>query len=180
MTSLAILTRKTLLLGALLAVAAACSDDSTNGGNPPITDFTGDFAWSCADGESCQDVFEFQVTAGTQLFIEVTQVSAGSVSQIALYGPGVPLGGTNLLTGTTNELRCTVAGDCGGYTAGESVGPVVLAASGTYRVAVTRDWGFSCANDGTYHLQVTASEPFTPLGQTVQDENSAAPGYECL
>jgi hypothetical protein len=128
---------------------------------------------------NCQDVFDFSVTAGSVLTIRVTNVAPGSASQIALYGPGAALGGMNLLTGTTNELRCTVAASCNLFTGGEQKVGVAAAQTGTYRIAVTRHWGLSCGSTGTYLLEVISTVAFEPGIQTVQDGPSQAAASEC-
>lgn len=120
-------------------------------------------------------MFDLRVVAGSVLNVSVTKVSAGSVSQIALYAPGVALGGANLLTGTTNELRCATLSGCTNpvYAAGEHKNGVTAATTVTYRVAVTRNWGISCGGSGTFRLDVTSTLPFQFLSQTVQDQASA-------
>ncbi len=166
--------RRSLRVAPLLLAAAltsGCSDDEEEG----VLQFIDTvISWTCDGGESCQDVFD----AGAEVTIDVHNVSAGSVAQIALYGPGVALGGTNLLTGTTNELRCDTTDDCNAHTAGVSY-TMTVPTSGTYRLAVTRDWGNSCGGSGSYDLEVTADEELEVGGQTADDVTSAAPGFEC-
>lgn len=165
----------------ILVLALGCSSSSSpNNPTPPgATTFSGDFGWTCASGVNCQDVFDFTVTAGSVLNVRVSNVSDGSASQVALYGPGVALGGTNLLTGTNNELRCITAPSCSSYTAGEQKVGVTAATTGTYRLAVTRNWGISCGATGTYNVQLTSNVGFQVGTQTVQDGTSQAPGSEC-
>ncbi len=159
-----------------LALAGCGSDSTSNQGN--LT-FSADYGWTCASGTNCQDVFDVTLSAGSALTIAVSNVSSGSVSQIALYAPGVALGGTNLLTGNTNELRCTAGAGCASYTAGEQVSAFPITQSGTYRLAVTREWGTSCGGTGTYHLSLTSTAAIQVTGQTVEDQTSQASGYEC-
>jgi hypothetical protein len=128
---------------------------------------------------TCQDVYDLDLTTRSVLTIRVSNVSIGSVSQLAPYGPGVALGGVNLLTGTTNELRCTDIHDCSAYTAGEHVDAFTANQSGKYRLAVTQDWGASCEGAGTYRLDVGSTQAFHVRGQTVNDQPSHATGYEC-
>ena len=167
-------------LGALALVVSALScSDSPNNPSTGVTSFTGNFGWNCASGVNCQDVFDFTVAAGSVLTVRVNNVALGSASRIALYGPGVALGGANLLTGTTNELRCIIANDCNLFTGGEQKVGVTATQVGTYRLAVTRDWGFSCGATGTYHVEMTSDVQFQVGVQSVQDAASLAPGYEC-
>jgi hypothetical protein len=165
---------------AAVSVLVACGGGDDTNGPQGVTSFTGNYGWTCAPtGTNCQDVFNFTVTAGSVFTIRVNTVSSGSVAQLALYGPGVSLGGVNLLTGTTKELRCTTGGDCNLFIAGEHVSAITLSQAGTYRLAVTRDWGNSCGGTGTYHLEVTSTVAFQVAGQTVEDQASLASGFEC-
>lgn len=167
-------------MGALALVVSALScSDSPNTPSTGVTNFTGNFGWNCASGVNCQDVFDFTVAAGSVLTVRVSNVSNESASQIALYGPGVALGGTNLLTGTTKELRCIVASSCSGFTAGEQKTGITATQAGTYRLAVTRDWGFSCGASGTYRVEMTSNVAFEVGNQSVQDGASLASGNEC-
>jgi len=165
----------------LFALGCSKSSSSPNTPTPPAgnTTFTGTYGWTCATGVNCQDVFDFTVTAGSVLTIKVSNVTDGSASQIALYGPGVALGGVNLLTGTTKELRCTVAASCSLYTGGEQKVGVTAATTGTYRLAITRDWGVSCGATGTYKVEMTSTVAFQQSIQSVQDGASLASGFEC-
>lgn len=176
--------------GLSVALAFGCSKSSDDPVTPTtpttptaptgITSYNTDSSWACAAGVSCQDVYDFTMTAGSVIMVKVSNVTGNSVSQLALYGPGTALGGTNLLTGTTSELRCTSSGSCAGYTAGEQKTGVILTQTGTYRVAVTRDWGKSCGSSGNYRLDLTSSIAFQPISQSVNNQASAAPGAACL
>lgn len=98
------------------------------------TSWSGDYSWTCSSGQNCQSVFDLNVPAGAVLSLRVNNVSSGSVAQIALYAPGVALGGTNLLTGTTKELRCANGQGCSNpvYAAGEQKNGVTAASGGVY------------------------------------------------
>lgn len=166
----------------MVSLAVGCSGSNGSPTTPApsgVTSFSGNYGWTCADGANCQDVFDFTVAAGSVLTVRVNNVGGGSAAQIALYAPGTPLGGTNLLTGTNKELRCTAAANCDLFTGGEQKVGVTAAVAGNYRVAVTRDWGLSCGGTGTYRLEVTSTVAFQVGNQTVQDQPSLAPGAEC-
>lgn len=168
-----------LLLVAVLATFAASCGKKTPTTPSGTTSFSTNAGWTCASGTDCQDVFDITVTAGSVLTIRVTNVSDGSVSQLALYGPGVALGGTNLLTGSTKESFCRAGTGCSDFTGGEQALNVLAAAAGTYRVAVTRNWGKSCGSSGTYKLDVTSTVAFVVVGQTISDQKTLASGAEC-
>ncbi|HKP28320.1 MAG TPA: hypothetical protein VJU15_02920 [Gemmatimonadales bacterium] len=161
------------------SLALACGSEDSDEPSDGVTSFTGTYGWSCAGSTSCQDVFDFSFPAGSVITFKVNNVSSGSVSQLAFYAPGVALGGVNLLTGNIKELRCTTAAGCEGFTGGEQVSSYAVANGGTYRIAVTREWGTSCGGTGTYHIEVSATKAFQALGQTREDAPSAAIGFEC-
>lgn len=159
----------------LLAALPACG----GGGRaliPPdpndLLKFHVENGWVCADTINCQDVYDFVLAENTALTVTVTQVTGPSVVRLAVYGPGQPLGGTNLLTGTTNERQCAFAN------AADSVTALAIPA-GTYRVVIGRDWGFSSGATGTYTLDVTTDKPLTALGQTANDVATQATATQC-
>jgi hypothetical protein len=165
-------------VGAILAgLVNACAGYTSPGQG---SSFTKSLGWTCANGVNCQDVFDFQLTAGTKVSFKVSNVSSGSVVEVALYGPGVALGGTDLFTGDTTELLC--GGDltsCSNNTAGQDVESFAIPQTGTYRFAVTRNWSHSCSATGTYDMSVTSASSFQANGQTVEDAPSLAPGPSC-
>lgn len=163
----------------LLSSVSSCKKSSPTTPSDNVTSFSGTFGWTCSSGVNCQDVFDFTITAGSVLTVRVNNVSAGSASRIALYGPGTSLGGTNLLTGTTSELRCTNATNCDLFTGGEQKVGLTVNQTGTYRLAVTRDWGVSCGATGTYRVELASSQTIVVGTQSVQDAASLAPGFEC-
>src|SRR5580765_1007876 len=96
-----------LMTSLTLVALLSCSSSSTGTTDTTgTTSWSGDYGWTCPSGQDCQDVFDITLAAGSTVSISVSGVSSGSVAQIALYAPAVALGGTNLLTTTTKELRC--------------------------------------------------------------------------
>ncbi len=158
-----------------------CGDDD----NPPptgpvgITHYDAVHDWDCATSVDCQDVFNVQFTAGSVVTIQATETTGGSVLQVALYAPGVALGGKNLLTLDANELRCDFVSGCNNNTAGQTVTDFVVPSNGVYRLAVTRDWGNSCGGSGTYRLIIDSDVDFSTPNQTADDVATAAPGWRC-
>ena len=144
----------------------------------PILEYDEVLGWDCDSGVDCQDVFDIELTMGSIVTFQATEVTGGSVLQVALYGPGVPLGGTNLFTGNSNELRCDYVSGCNNNTAGQTVSDFVVPGDGLYRFAVTRDWGHSCGGSGTYRLIVASDTEFPGVEQTVDDGQSVAPDGE--
>ena len=170
-----------------MTIAMACGDDdnpaSTGGNNSGgygsyTKNYSQTHGWTCASGENCQDVFNIRFASGSTVTIQATDISDGSIVQIALYAPGTELGGINLFTNTNNELRCATVGTCT-KVEGEGVTDFAIATTGFYRLAITRDWLGSCGGDGTYRLAITSDEAFSPPSQTVEDKQSLAPDFEC-
>ena len=154
-------------------------DDNPAGPTNNITSYDSVYTWTCGTSVSCQDVFNISFTAGSTVTFQATQTTGNSVLQIALYGPGVALGATNLFTGSTNELLCNFVLGCSNNTTGQTVTGFAIPTSGVYRLAVTRDWGNSCGNEGTYRLIIGSDEAFSEPVQTVNDLATQAPGTEC-
>ncbi len=168
-----------LLLISGFGILGGCGDDEEE--NPlNIRDFDELFEWSCEIGESCEDVFDIEFAAGTAVDISATEITGNSVVQIALYAPGVELGGINLLTGDTGELLCNPQPTCRDNTDGQSVTGFRIPSAGVYRLAVTRNWGYSCQSSGGYHLIISADQDFSTPRQTVDDEPSQAVVWSCL
>ncbi len=155
-----------------LATVDGCGTCDANSANDCRTTQVIASGWSCAAGSSCQDVYDLQVPAGATLTVNVGSVTGASVLRLALFGPGVALSGTNLLTGVAQDRMCMGQNQADGYV-------FTVAASGTYRLAVGRDWGSSAGSAGTYQLSLASSVPFSPQGQTVNDSGSQASGTRC-
>lgn len=174
-----------VLFFTVVAIAAVgCGDDDPvnppGGGGPTgITSYDQTYDWACAFSEDCQDVFDIALTAGAMVNFSAIDITGNSVCQIALYGPGTALGGENLFTGTTDELRCNYVSGCGNNTGGQAVSNFEVPATGTYRLAVTRDWGNSCGGAGTYRLMITSDTKFSGVTQTVDDVQSLATTWTC-
>jgi hypothetical protein len=167
------------LIGLLLV---SCGDDDSttpSGGTTKKTSFDHSYGWSCASGESCQDVFDVSLPAGATVTFTVTDVTGDSIVQLALYGPGEPLGGTNHFTGSVAELRCNYIDGCDTKPDGQAMTFFGIPAAGTYRLAITRDWGESCGSSGTYRLLIHSSKAFVAPKQTVDDVATLAVGTEC-
>jgi len=139
--------------------------------NPVFTDqFAG--AWNCSVSQICQDVYDFDLEDGSDVEVIIHTVTGASVPRLALFGPGIPLDGINLFTGTTDDRLC-VGQDM------TDTASVTVSGSGTYRLAVGRDWGLSAGASGTYVVDVNTSLPVQPQGQTDDDVTSQASGFTC-
>jgi hypothetical protein len=119
------------------------------------------------------------MTSGTKVSFKVSNVSAGSVAELALYGPGSGLSGTNLFTGDATAVLCNRAASCSNNTSGQDIENFAITQTGTYRLAVVRNWGFSCESSGTYDLSVTSASTFQALGQTSNDTATLSVGQSC-
>lgn len=169
-----------LALIALALVIMACGKDNSSGPGPAvITSFSQAEAWTCPDNTNCQDVFDVHFEAGSSVTFKATDVTGGSILQLALYSPGAALGSTNLFTNTANEYRCGTVTDCDSQPEGQTVANFDVTETGTYRLAITRDWGESCGGSGTYRLAITSDKGFSKPTRSVNDKLSQAPGVEC-
>jgi len=129
-------------------------------------------AWACGPGVSCQDVFEVTLTAGSEVTITTSSITGNSVARLALFSPGTALSGTNLLTASAFDQSC------GGMNITESA-TLTVYETGTYRLAVGRDWGSSAGASGTYGLLVTEDQISVTPVQTIDDLASEAQGFLC-
>ncbi len=160
-----------LLISILVAsFSFACKKDDEQ--VPGVTLYEQNGSWNCELGKSCQDIYEFKFAAGTRISITVEEVTGLSVARLAVHAPGIVPGGTNLLTNNANDLMCS------GQNEDMGLPNVILPSEGTYKVAITRDWGTSAGVDGDYRLAIFADKPFEVLSQT-NDTDSLAPNGEC-
>src|SRR6185503_14808158 len=136
------------------------------------TSFTANGGWTCALGVSCQDVYDLVIPANTTVTIAVSNVTGSSVLRLAVFAPGVPLTGANLLLGMNRDRMCK------GQNASDSA-TFQTTAAGVYRLAVGRDWGSSAGASGTYSLAVSATNAFSADGMTSDDVASGAAGTAC-
>lgn len=166
-----------LLLGCTLACKKQESEDFIA---EKTKSYTASYAWECASGTDCQDVFQVELEKGAKVSFTVNSVSEGSVAQIALYLPGTALGSTNLFTMSSKERRCTTGASCKDYKAGEAVNDFVVPQNGIYLFAITREWGTSCGGTGTYQLGLKSNQNFSVVKQTAEDSPSKATGFECV
>jgi len=168
----------------LLTLTLACKKEDEVATIPFIVQdvktYEADYGWNCASGVDCQDVFELELEKGAKLNFKVGTVSAGSAAQIALYAPSVALGSINLFTMSAKELRCNAGKSCSDFTAGETISGFVVPQSGTYLLAITREWGTSCGGTGTYKLTLGSDRNFSVRKQSFEDTASIAAGFECV
>jgi hypothetical protein len=164
---------------AFFACALAGCNDESGLGKTSYLEYSKSSGWSCISGENCQDVYEIAFSEDSLVSFSVSNVGGGSVAQIALYAPGVALGGINLFTTTNDELRCRTGAGCSDYTAGEQVTDFPIPSTGIYSFAVTRHDEDSCGQSGTYDLDITSNTPFSFMARTVNDVKSLATDYTC-
>ena len=133
-------------------------------------------SWSCS-GNDCQSVWEVFLVKGSTT-VGISDLTGGSIGQIALYAPGTALGGTNLLTGDTKELAdCTQHSGCSTGTSGISKS-LTLAATGLYKFTATRNNNYSCGGSGNFQLSITSSYPVCS-NLTTSDAATQASGFTC-
>lgn len=161
-----------IALGFLLSFSCSKDNDFFTGATITLYETNGD--WECNLDESCQDVYEFKFKSNTNIDITISEVTGGSESRLAVYAPNVSLGGINLLTNSTKDFSCVTIND-------ESIilQNINLPKSGVYKIAVTREFGESVGDSGTYKLTVSANSGFQYIEQTIDDVDSLADGFEC-
>lgn len=144
---------KGILIVLAFASVSACKDNDSDS-TPDIYTFKTTTNWVCS-ANHCQDVWEVYLLEGTKASFSISDLTDGSIGQIALYGPNVTLGGTNLFTGTNNELSCSPEG-CKNGAAGVSA-EYTATVTGTYKFAATRNRGRSCGFEGNYTLKIISN-----------------------
>lgn len=130
--------------------------------------------WSCPDGVSCQDVFDVVVPVGALLSTDVTDVTGGSVVRLAAFSPGESLSGTNLITGSADDLSC------GRIDSWSSFEPIAATTAGAYRIAIGRDAETSDGTSGTYEAVLHVENGFGVVSQTIDDQPTESTGTTCL
>ncbi len=151
-----------------------CSDDD-DGTVPEVGErlYETNGSWDCETGESCQDVYEFDFESGSRVSLIIQEVTGSSVVRLTIHAPNVNLGGTNLLTGNTDDLRCT------GQDEDASIPNFIAPSDGVYKVVITRDWGSSAGADGNYNLVLFSDTNFQFIQQSVDDIDSLAENSSC-
>lgn len=160
-----------VLCAAVLFVPGGCGGSSGSDPLPQVLSFNVNSGWQATVGLDAQDVYEFEFAAGALVTIDVTGITGTSMCRVALFAPGQPLSGTNVLTGTNFDASC------GGQDADEVYDEVRITTSGLHRLAIGRDWGSSAGNNGLYTLGVTSNTGFGVVGQSLNDAQSQAAGY---
>ena len=156
----------------MTAVIGQTANDQASGAVGSQCGFTVNSSWTCAVGESCQDVYDFELAADVPVSISASGITGASVVRLAAFAPGSPLSAQNLLTGLSLDRKCV------GQNMNDSV-PFLPRASGRYRIAAARDWGSSAGASGNYSLTVSSPGSTLSFGQTVNDQASGASGSQC-
>lgn len=156
-------------------LSSCSSDDDATTAVPEVGErlFETNGSWTCELGESCQDVYDIEMTAGSRVSLTVSNVTGSSVVRLAIHAPNDNLGGINLLTGTAEDIECS------GQDESYSFSNIMLSQDGVYKFVVTRDWGSSAGFDGNYRLTIFSDNLFEVIEQTVDDLNSLASGSTC-
>jgi len=130
------------------------------------TSFTKDAAWNCASGVDCEDVYDFDVAASSQVTVAITSVTMSSTPRTGLF-KGTTTTGTNLWNNAATDLCSTQNKQDIDLNAGPvTIGP------GHYRLTVGRDWGFSASATGTYTVTFHSSTAISAQGATADDQAS--------
>ena len=104
-----------------------------------------------------QDAWQFDTTQPNTTLTINAMVTAGTANhEIGLFAPGVAVTGINLLTGAP-----------GGYTGPFPAAPILVAAVGTYTLAIEDNLINALQVPFSYLLDVTASAPVIPGIQVI-------------
>lgn len=157
----------------IICLLFACSDDDDGNAPKGYTLYENSGSWDCALSESCQDVYEFVFQSGSRVAVIIEEVTGGSVVRLAIHAPNVNLGGTNLLTGNSDDLMCT------GPDEDATVPNFIASSDGVYKIVITRDWGLSAGFDGTYNFVLFSDTSFEFVEQSIDDVDSLAENSTC-
>ena len=132
-------------------------------------------SWDCKKGEDCQDVYDIDLVEGMSLAVVVRDFKKTTIPRLAVFAPGEPLSGINLLTADTLDYMCDP------MAMEVAAGPVPIDTTGTYRIAVGRDAATSKGTSGSYSLILFAEgEAYgREQGRSVDDEATEATGTFC-
>jgi len=174
---------KSDLSGLSAAVLAANLPASPPSSGTPTSSSVINDSWSCSFGVTCQNVYDYYLIPGSgdTLNVNVTAVTGTSVARMSVFGPGVALNGTNLINGSTNDHICPNPPGAGNQDAALSGSVNPLSATGTYRIAIGRDWGNSGGAAGTYTLNVslTSGATFYFVSKTVSNTATQSSWLSC-
>ena len=146
---------------ASLAAGTACG----------VTTFTTTSGWNCANGVSCQDVWDFETMAPGTVTVTVSAVTGSSVLRLAVFD-GAALSTVNRLNGNQSDRQCT------GQNAGDTAVTQLLPA-GLHRFAIGRDWDLSAGPSGTYTVTFASTVLPSGNGQTANDIASSFATKTC-
>jgi hypothetical protein len=140
------------------AVDAAAPDATS------MTMFTSMGSWSCAVNVDCEDTFDFVMHATSSVTVTVTGVTGNSVPRIGLFAGAMTTG--------TNLMNNTAADNCGTQNTNLTGGPITLAMTGPYRLAIGRDWLKSAGATGNYMVSLTSTVNFSGGAAVANDQAS--------
>lgn len=130
--------------------------------------------WACPIDETCQDVFEIELLAGTSVSAVVRNVTGNSVVSAGLFPPGEGRGGTNAYTDDTTDYACFGPSK-------EAPLPIYdVASDGMHELTIGRDGAASTGTTGTYDLRIEVRDGYGGSATgTGDDLATKASGVEC-
>ena len=138
-----------LLVVSILAFTSCSNDDDATPIDNGITSFELDGSWNCEFGETCEDMYQFEFKEGSRISISIEEVTGSSAVSLNLSVDFGELANPNLL----NEGSLSYYG-CTGQDEEISISNIIISETGTYNLAIARDWGLSAGFDGTYKLTI--------------------------
>ncbi|GAA4273305.1 PPC domain-containing protein [Aquimarina gracilis] len=171
---------KTQILKALLVLSiiffVSCSnDDDATPVDTGVTLFEKEGEWDCEIGHTCEDIYQFEFKEGSRISISIDNVTGSSVVSLDLAADFGQFGGPNIL----NEGALSYYG-CTGQDGEVSLANILISETGTYNLAIARDWGLSAGFDGTYKLIIVSDTSFTEGIAPTNDTEVQNYVRECL
>ncbi|MDY8135086.1 PPC domain-containing protein [Aquimarina sp. 2201CG5-10] len=161
------------LLGVI--VLTSCSKDDDVPVETGITLFEEQGEWNCELSQTCEDIYQFELKEGSRISISIEEVTGLSVVSLDLSADFGQFGGPNLLNeGAITYYGCTVQDE------EISITNILISETGTYNLAVARDWNLSAGFDGTYTLVILSDTAFTEGVTPINDAEATNYQRECL
>lgn len=128
----------------------------------------------CGAGAKCRDTYTLRLAEGTDVQVQLDDVQGDSWARLTVNGPDQGADGTNVLTGAAADL-CATGQDA------PFDERLVPDRTGTWTIAVTRDWAASGGSVGTYRLRVgvRGTVPPEPLLAVADDEPTSRAPTTC-
>ncbi len=168
---------KTALTMFVIFFASCSSDDDATPTpvDPGITLYEKEGEWNCELGDTCEDIYQFEFKEGSRISISIDDITGSSAVSLDLAADFGQFGGPNIL----NEGALSYYG-CTGQDEEVSLANILIDETGTYNLAIARDWGLSAGVNGKYKLTIVSDTSFTKGVAPTNDTEALNYERECL